>query len=849
MRNVGKPVFHTIVKEARKQRGWTQARLAEELGIEPNTVSRWERGEHLPKETWIIEKLCALFEMTPGQLGLLEEKPAVLLSKGQQNQDRARMLRRLHHAYGHLLAHSLQGTVWIDLGLAQKPDAVRNAATLLLRFTKQPERPLPAGTSIMQVFEEAARELLILGEPGAGKSTLLLDLAEQLVEQAEQDETAPLPIILPLSSWAVKRLPLQDWVAEQVTQMYDIPARLAQRWVREEHLLLLLDGLDEMELEARPACIAAINRYHQEHLVPLVVCSRKTEYERAAQEHHLALQSAVVVQPLTMQQVEAYLDLLDRPLAALRQALQENRALQDLARTPLMLNVFVLTYRGTSMESLSRQREQLQQQVWTSYVERMVAQKGDIERYPLHHTCVWLGWLARQMRAHNQTVFYLEHLQADWLAEGRARDWYERLASKGAGIIMGVLVSLLVMMLVASFKLSSVIWYGGMGGLIGGLISGSEASGFQLKGRRSLRLQTWRSLSLRGVCNGVLVGGLVAAAVALWGDPAPPWKDPAFPYARLSYGSFTGLCGALLTLIITSGKRSAKPSVSPGPGRHWWQRVFWPGLQADHLRLGLVVGLLVGLSAGLSEGLSAGLMAGLAEGLRVGLTFAAIAVLLGVLLLGRKSTIELTEILVWSGKSIGRSLVSKHHLSVSGCLVLLGGLAFGLYYLLSAGSIGLSLYGLSIGLAYWLVLGLWNGLSRETLDDHLRTRPNQGITRSIRSALFVGVPAGVICFFVSQLSSLTYDPHISALSNVSDGLPLGCMAALLAALLTGGLASLHHLLLRLHLRRLGVIPRRYVRFLDDAARRGLLYKDGGGYRFIHRLLLDYLADLEAGTPT
>ena len=81
--------------------------------------------------------------------------------------------------------------------------------------------------------------------------------------------------------------------------------------------------------------------------------------------------------------------------------------------------------------------------------------------------------------------------------------------------------------------------------------------------------------------------------------------------------------------------------------------------------------------------------------------------------------------------------------------------------------------------------------------------------------------------------------------GLSGALFLGCTGFLLAALLTGGLAGLRHLLLRLQLRRLGVVPRHYIRFLDDAARRILLYKDGGGYRFIHRLFLEYFADLEA----
>ncbi len=153
----------------------------------------------------------------------------------------------------------------------------------------------------------------------------------------------------------------------------------------------------------------------------------------------------------------------------------------------------------------------------------------------------------------------------------------------------------------------------------------------------------------------------------------------------------------------------------------------------------------------------------------------------------------------------------------------------------------------------------------------MRTRPNQGILHSVRSAFLVGELTGIICFLVGLLSQFIsrfffysnffyYGTNVEvvsmstalsyglsdALSNGRhDGLFLGCTGFLLAALLTGGLASLRHVLLRLQLRQLGVVPRHYVRFLDDAARRILLYKDGGGYRFIHRLFLDYFADLEA----
>jgi hypothetical protein len=42
----------------------------------------------------------------------------------------------------------------------------------------------------------------------------------------------------------------------------------------------------------------------------------------------------------------------------------------------------------------------------------------------------------------------------------------------------------------------------------------------------------------------------------------------------------------------------------------------------------------------------------------------------------------------------------------------------------------------------------------------------------------------------------------------------------------------------------GCIPRDYISFLDHAAERILLRKVGGGYIFVHRMLLGYFASLE-----
>jgi predicted NACHT family NTPase len=140
---------------------------------------------------------------------------------------------------------ALQQAIRLELGLMQTPHLVQNTATLLLERSNHTEELLPAGTSILTVFHQYGQELLILGKPGAGKSTMLYEIALDLVERAEQDETHPLPIYLPLSSWAQKRQNLQEWIAQQSAQLYDVPQDIVRGWIEDRRLLPLLYACKE----------------------------------------------------------------------------------------------------------------------------------------------------------------------------------------------------------------------------------------------------------------------------------------------------------------------------------------------------------------------------------------------------------------------------------------------------------------------------------------------------------------------------------------------------------------------------------------------------------------------------
>jgi hypothetical protein len=783
------------------------------------------------------------------------------------------MLQRLRRTYGELFAQSLHGVTQMELGLADKPDAVQNAVTLLFQTSTRPQQLLPPDTSILHVYDEATQELLILGAPGAGKSTLLVELARQLVARADADETHPLPVMLPLSSWAVKRPPLQIWLAEQVAQFYAIPQALALHWIDEDQLLLLLDGLDEMEENARPACIAAINAFHRDHLrLPLVVCSRQAEYEEATRHQRLTLQNAVVVQPLTHEHVQTYLAQPGKPFTALRHILATNPVLAEVATTPLMVHILLLTYQDTSVQQLFTQHEQLQQQIWTDYLARMVERKGNAIRYPLRQTRTWLAWLAHQMRTRNQAVFYLEHLQPDWLAD-RQRRAYEWLGVRLPAMIVGVLVSILIGWLSSESEWSSLLRIAIFGGILGGLLSlqmpdSTPRAIFKTRRWHQRRRRWWGTALSISIGVGLVVG----------------WTTDATPSERLSYGVIFGLSSLLLQCMLSLSPHRSSPTSSSGSGRWSLLKGF---IQQWHPLRALLIALLIGLSFELTIAMSFGLSLGLILGLA--------SMLISVLLERLQEAIHLTERVTWTWRNLGKRLLVSANLlpalMLTGCIVLFFvlftalslelsyvsgyGQSFRLSSVLILGlSPGLSL-GLSCGLLYWLLLGLSQSIVQERIEDQDRRVSNQGVRSSLRNSLLLGLVGGTIIggmgtvtFWLSEGLHywLNYWLSFGLSKGLSEVLKAGVgywlsgelsyamslgpsyfcslfvASGILVWIVMGGLAVWRHYLIRFLLWHAHIFPLNVSRFLDDATARILLQRLGGGYRFTHRLLLDSLAD-------
>ena len=145
----------------------------------------------------------------------------------------------------------------------------------------------------------------------------------------------------------------------------------------------------------------------------------------------------------------------------------------------------------------------------------------------------------------------------------------------------------------------------------------------------------------------------------------------------------------------------------------------------------------------------------------------------------------------------------------------------------------------SFGLIVALTAGLVMLLSSESMDS--RRRPNQGTQRSLRTAM------GVVLLFLIGGFGLGLSFKLGTggrIGGLIQGLVLGFSGGLIVGLISGGLFSLKHFLLRLTLWMNGLAPLNYVRFLDYSVGRLFLCKVGGGYIFMHRILMEYFVSLQ-----
>lgn len=847
-----------LLRQARDQKNLTQRQLADILNVSTDAVRSWENNRRTPSHE-LMRKLCNFYQMSPTELGFESETVVEETILPKKDINRSRMIKRMRATWiDGVLKNSLYATV-IALGLQKRPDALENPWKLAVQetTTNTPPRPLPPGTSIAEVFEDAEGELLILGEPGSGKTTLLLELARTLLQQANRDETNLIPVVFNLSSWATKQLPLDEWLVDELCIKYYVPRKVAHQWVQDDQLVILLDGLDEVAQGARVACVKAINSYKKQHsIVQIVICCRTTEY--FAIETRVGLQQAVMIQPLTSEQIAAYLSRAGKRLDAVHVLLQNDPELQELASVPLMLNILSLTYADKSIDNFV-DAPMTQQRIFSDYVERMLARRST-SRYTPEQTTSWLSWLAMRLKQFDQTVFYIERMQPEWLSDNRQLHQYRLTVM----CLIYSLQSFVIAGLVACLRGDSYprepgLFYwigGGLGNSILGWMHNGIGGG--LRGATSLEIpfslvtiltilttqrKTISSFNVRIVAeslrDGLIFGGIIGMLFSL---------ILANITQGLSFGLLSGLIVTFLSassLIVTKDMHKSmvlllrdRLSLFPTVFVSGWISFFSVySLESGRVNsVAIVFGALVSFFCGVTFGLW-----------KKGTDW---IVDLGI-------EIQPAEIVSWVAPS-SKELIGSIRTGLTGGIIimvtttLVVGFASNLFY-------GTP-YGIQYGLIFGLIVGLIAGTSQvlseilakmwssSTLSNENIMNPNEGIHRSTKNAIMAGcitapisgVASWLICGFAFGVIG-----HLASWPILAGGFALifGMFFGQAFFLFNGGIATLEHYLLRWYLWRNSSLPWKYIHFLDYAVERIFLCKVGGGYIFYHRLLLDYFASL------
>jgi hypothetical protein len=620
-----------------------------------------------------------------------------------------------------VLKKSLHNQVLIELGLEERDEYIQRPTEGFEEFPSESRQVLPHGTSATDIFDDmdAGRTLLILGEPGSGKTVILLKIAESLIKRSENDLSQPLPVVTNLSSWSKNRLPMAEWLVQELYEIYGVSKSLGKIWVGQEHLILLLDGLDEVDSQYRNGCVKTLNQFIQTHsLTEIVVCSRIRDYEILSER--LKLRSAIYVQPLTSEQIYQFLMRAGESLSALKTLLQHNGECRTFASSPLILSIMSLTYEGysTDVPAQAEPSKAQRQYLLDNYIDRMLTRRGTTRHYSREQTMHWLIWLSQRMVEHSQTVFLIERLQPSWLSSG-----FQRVIYRTGN--------------------SLVLW------IPFGLISGVYIG---LLGRLFYNFQSWTSSVAIGIAIGLLLG--------------------------IVFGTLSGIISELIFGLFFRNVDDIKTV----------ETLKWSLMEA---KKSFLITWPIGVSLGLIWGFI---------------------------------------------YNPGSFLIHPENFELGTSLI--NGLIHGLIF----GIVG-GLTGFTIG-----------GLRGPTIQEY--SIPNQGIWKSAKNSLVLGMIGGMTfgLFFLFPLlafeiinDSASVSIHHLFAEILFFFLFYGLPGFLIGWLIGGGLASLRHFVLRTMLYHQGNIPWNYARFLNYATDRLVLQKVGGGYIFVHRMLLEHFAAMPLDT--
>jgi hypothetical protein len=505
-------------------------------------------------------------------------------------------------------------------------------------------------TTVASFFESIQnRRMVVLGEPGAGKTFLLSWLILKAIQKSTETSTgnnehhmAAVPVFLSLPSCQIPHSEeytaeqhlshLDSWICSRISQDYKLKPSTVISLVKNHHIIPVLDGLDEVDIETnenapqaeRPRAAAIVHALNADRDRPVILACRSIEYDNIATggqgtepETLLASAQHIIVRPLGPQQICDYLrhrfgghdEQLRSRWQPVADAVMDDQPLRSVLAKPLYLFLAITLYsreHTEPQELCTMTEDHAREHLIQGFIHAVTAHE---EHARQHHwteerITSWLRNIARHQHdsatRHNRSEIDIVLPDLWKIAQRQYPRWVPVIFTALPSLIISVLSLTLENSfgdILAGFFLIYATLYG--------YSSFRKAITLERIDFYAVRTPRGRKKLLRkmafGLAAGLTFGLTVGLAVGLAGG--------------LTVGLTGGLTGGLtfgLTDGLTDEVRSASSATELA------MQCINYGLTLG-LTGGLTVGLTFGLAGGLTFGLAGGLMFGLAGGLAVGL--------------------------------------------------------------------------------------------------------------------------------------------------------------------------------------------------------------------------------------
>ena len=198
------------------------------------------------------------------------------------------------------------------------------------------------------------RRVMILAPPGGGKSMLLRHIATQYSAIGMKGlRHLRVPILFELHRLNGNPRPLIEQLADRlkgadVKPGFWVPRKFVEKGLRDGRLLILLDGLDEVDSSQRPRALSEIRELLQERC-NVAITSRSAVYNRELDAH---VDRVARIRAFDNDQVATFLERWEtdkdvtgpRRTERLLRILNERPQLRALARNPLLLTIIAFLH-------------------------------------------------------------------------------------------------------------------------------------------------------------------------------------------------------------------------------------------------------------------------------------------------------------------------------------------------------------------------------------------------------------------------------------------------------------------------------------------------------------------------